>query len=454
VPLPPRAVILYARPRMLKQSPPKSSAIDQPSVIPRSEHEISRASISAGALKVLQRLHNSGFEAYLVGGGVRDLLMGREPKDFDIATEARPEQLRALFRNCRLIGRRFRLAHIHFANDVVEVATFRATRDDGEGQRRVEDGRIIRDNVYGNIEEDAWRRDFTINALYYSIVDHSVRDYVGGIEDVRAGVLRLIGEPMQRYREDPVRLLRAVRFLAKLGLKIDPGTEAALFEQRDLLDDIAPARLFDETQKLFLTGHAVRSLELLEHYGLLGKLFTDTVRAFEQRPEDRKLLLDALANTDERVSQGKPVTPAFLFAAMLWAPFQTKKQEFLEDGMRESHAIHLAAEWVTARQVLHTALPRRFSAPMREIWGLQPRFHLRQGRRPLGLLSRPRFRAAYDFLLLRARQDADLLELAEWWTDIQDVTPDEQKRLVMPRGRRRQRPRKRRPGGQPDGNNG
>jgi len=435
---------------MLKQSPPKTSGLDRPSVIPRSEHEISRASISTGALKVLHRLQNSGFEAYLVGGSVRDLLMGREPKDFDVATDARPEQLRALFRNCRLIGRRFRLAHIHFANDVVEVATFRGTDDDGEGERHVQDGRIIRDNVYGNIEEDAWRRDFTINALYYSIDDHSVRDYVGGLEDVRAGVLRLIGEPVQRYREDPVRLLRAVRFLAKLGLKVDPGTEAPLFEQGDLLDDIAAARLFDETLKLFLTGHAVRSLELLEHYGLLAKLFTDTARVLDQHPEDRQLLLDALGNTDERVAQGKPVTPAFLFAAMLWAPFRAKKQEFMSDGMRETHAIHLAAEWVTARQIQHTALPRRFSAPMREIWGLQPRFHLRRGRRPLRLLTRPRFRAAYDFLLLRARQDSDLLELAEWWTAIQDMPPEDQKRLVMPRGRRGQRPRQRRPGGQSD----
>ncbi len=374
--------------------------------------------------------------------------MGREPKDFDVATDARPEQLRALFRNCRLIGRRFRLAHIHFANDVVEVATFRGTHDDGGGDRHMEDGRIIRDNVYGDIEEDAWRRDFTINALYYSIADHSVRDYVGGINDVRAGLLRLIGEPLQRYREDPVRLLRAVRFLAKLGLKIDPGTEGPLFEQGDLLDDISPARLFDETLKLFLTGHAVRSLELLEHYGLLAKLFTDTARVLDQHPEDRQLLLDALANTDERVAQGKPVTPAFLFAAMLWAPFRAKKEELMGDGMRETHAIHLAAEWLTARQIRHTALPRRFSAPMREIWGLQPRFHIRRGRRPLRLLARPRFRAAYDFLLLRSRQDADLLELAEWWTEIQDMEPDEQKRLVMPRGRRQRRPRKRRPGGQ------
>ena len=439
---------------MLKQSSPHASAADGPSVIPQSEHEISRASISTGALKVLQRLQNSGFEAYMVGGGVRDLLMGREPKDFDIATDARPEQLRSLFRNCRLIGRRFRLAHIHFANDVVEVATFRGTRDDGEGERHVEDGRIIRDNVYGDIEEDAWRRDFTINALYYSIHDHSVRDYVGGLKDVKAGLLRLIGEPNQRYREDPVRLLRAVRFLAKLGLKIDPETETPLFEQGDLLDDIAAARLFDETLKLFLTGHAVRSFELLEHYGLLSKLFTDTARVLDQHPEDRQLLLDALANTDERVAQNKPVTPAFLFAAMLWAPFQTKKKEFMADGMRETHAIHLAAEWVTARQIRHTALPRRFSAPMREIWGLQPRFHIRRGRRPLRLLSRPRFRAAYDFLLLRARQESDLLELAEWWTARQDLSPDDQKRLVMPRGRRRQRPRQRRPGGEPDDSGG
>lgn len=422
-----------------------------PRSIPRGEHGISRANISPNTLKVLYRLHKHGYEAYLVGGGVRDLLLGREPKDFDVATDARPEEVRALFRNCRLIGRRFRLAHVHFGPEIVEVATFRGSDDDGSGERRVEDGRLVRDNVYGTLDEDAARRDFTVNALYYGIDDFSVLDFAGGYEDIHAGVIRLIGEPERRYREDPVRLLRAVRFAAKLGFRIEPRTEAPMRELGPLLADIAPARLFEEVLKLFLGGHGAQSFELLRHYDLFQYLFPDTDDALAQEHEGfpATLLVHALAGTDSRVSAGRPVTPAFLYAALLWEPMRQYWETLQAEGLPERQALEEAADWVIARQVRHTALPKRFSQPMREIWQLQPRFHHRTGGRAMRLLAHPRFRAAYDFLLLRAEDDEELAPLAQWWTDIQELDPAEQRRRMQAkagkkkrRGGRRRRRRK------------
>ncbi|MCB1776823.1 MAG: polynucleotide adenylyltransferase PcnB [Candidatus Competibacteraceae bacterium] len=422
-----------------------------PILIPRPEHNISRANISANAVKVLYRLHDAGYRACLVGGGVRDLLLGCEPKDFDIATDARPEQVHKLFRNCRLIGRRFRLAHVRFGQEIVEVATFRAHSEEGEssGVERAADGRILSDNVYGNIEEDAWRRDFTINALYYDIANFAVLDYVGGMADLEAGLIRLIGDPTQRYHEDPVRMLRAVRFVAKLGLRFDPATEAPLHRLGHLLEQIPPARLFDEILKLFMNGCAIQAFELLRHYRLFNWLFPATERCLsrQQQHYPKTLLMRALANTDQRLTENKPVNPAFLFAALLWEPLREQTQRLHADGMDEYATLQEAADAVIREQSRHVALPRRYSLPMREIWELQPRLTQITGKRPLRLASHPRFRAAYDFLMLRADADEQAAELADWWTRFLQMDEAERLQATQPATRiqaKKGKPRRRR----------
>lgn len=367
---------------------------------------------------------------------MRDMLLGREPKDFDIATSATPDQVREVFRNCRLVGRRFRLAHILFGRETIEVATFRAQAGDGEeeveGDMEIEEGgRILRDNVYGTLEDDAWRRDFTINALYYNLQDFSVIDYTGGMADIAAGVLRIIGDPDKRYREDPVRMLRAVRFAAKIGFRIDAASEDFIYENGELLNDIPAARLFDEVLKLFMSGQAVQTFELLRHYYLFEFLFplTDDSLGEEEDGFPHQLVLQALANTDERIAAGKPVTPAFLYAALLWEPVRIAMRPLLEQGMEETPALHKAANDVIEEQLRYTSLPRRFSTPMVEIWSMQSRLDNRSGRRAFRLLEHPRFRAAYDFLLLRAEAGEAEPELAEWWTEFQSA--DEPAREAM-----------------------
>ncbi len=380
---------------------------------------------------------------------MRDLLLGREPKDFDIATNASPDEVRRLFRNCRLIGRRFRLAHIMFGREIIEVATFRAqagddSAEDGSGIEVEKSGRLLRDNIFGTLEEDAWRRDFTINALYYSIEDFSVADYTGGMADIEAGLLRVIGEPGQRFREDPVRMLRAVRFAAKIGFRIDEASEAKIFELGYLLDDIPAARLFDEVLKLFFGGCALQTFELLRHYNLFRYLFpqTDDELAEEENHFPHTMLMRALQNTDDRIALGKPVTPAFLYAALLWEPV---RQEWLlrqEEGVPEQPALTQAAQEVMSFQLECTSLPRRFSTPMQEIWAMQPRLAKRAGKRAYRLIEHPRFRAAYDFLLLRAEAGEEDKELADWWTAFQEVDDEQRKVMVrkltpkrLPRGR-------------------
>jgi len=422
-------------------------------IMPRPDHIISRANISDNALKVLYRLRNAGHRACLVGGGVRDLLLGREPKDFDIATDALPEEVCQLFRNCRLIGRRFRLVHVRFGQEIIEVATFRGQNgddeDDDDTTRRLsKNGRILSDNVYGTIEQDAWRRDFTINALYYDIADFSVVDYTGGLADLEQGLIRLIGDPEQRYREDPVRMLRAVRFAARLGFQLHSDTAAPLTKLGHLLAEIPPARLFDEMLKLFLSGCAVQTFEWLRHYRLFGYLFpaTEHCLARQQQHFPKTLLVRALANTDARLSEGKSVTPAFLFAALLWEPLKAHRDRLLARGINEYEAIQAAAEEVIQQQLRRTALPRRFSLPMREIWFLQPRFPARSGKRPLRLLNHPRFRAAYDFLLLRAEAGEEPTELAEWWTHFLELDETARQEMTQPTTKpaTRRRPRRRR----------
>lgn len=398
---------------------------------------------------MLYRLKTAGYEAHLVGGGVRDLLLGREPKDFDVATDASPEQVRQVFRNCRLIGRRFRLAHVHFGQEIIEVATFRAGQDvEDAGQHQNDEGRLLRDNVYGTIEQDALRRDFTVNALYYNVADFSIIDYAGGVEDLKSGVLRLLGDPETRYREDPVRMLRAMRFAAKLGFRIAPETEQPIDALGALLADIPPARLFEEVLKMFLGGTAVGSFEKLRQYGLFAQLFPDTESCLARLDHEfpLTLVLKGLENTDTRIREEKPVTPAFLFAVLLWEPVRQRAEELQAGGTAPHQAIQQAAAEVLSRQLTRVALPRRFSTPMQEIWSLQPRFAHTRGKRPARLLTHPRFRAAYDFMLLRADSGEADPELAAWWTALQEgdseTPPPSKPESASRRPRRRRRGRR------------
>jgi poly(A) polymerase len=399
-----------------------------PRIVARDAHGISRKDISPNALRVLYRLREGGFQGYLVGGAVRDLLIGGHPKDFDVATDATPEQVKSLFRNCRLIGRRFRLAHVVYGREIIEVATFRSNADDGSGDREtVDEGRLSRDNVYGTIEDDAVRRDFTANALYYTVEDFSVRDYVGGFEDVQARVLRLIGDPEARYREDPVRMLRAVRLASKLEFTIDPAAAEPIPRMAGLLAGAAPARLFDECLKMFLAGHAERSFINLEKNGLLPALFPETAKALATNRSGalRTMVLQALRNTDERIAQDKPVTPAFLFAALLWPAYCRELAVLQKGGTDPLVAQQRAADRVTLHQAERIALPRRFSLPMQEIWLLQPRFTQRVRKRVFRLLSHPRFRAAFDFLELRQSGTPEVAEDVVFWREAQLQAPEQ-----------------------------
>jgi poly(A) polymerase len=439
-------------------SVPPVSAGGLPRVYARSEHNISRSLVSENALKVLYRLKKEGYQAYLVGGCVRDLLLGREPKDFDVVTDASPEEVRQVFRNCRLIGRRFRLAHVHFGQEIIEVATFRALEAEAEHSERVtHNGRILRDNVFGCIEEDAFRRDFSVNALYYNINDFSVVDYVGGMDDHRAGMMRLIGDPEKRYREDPVRMLRAVRFAVRLGFSIHPDSAAPILRLAGLLQEIPPPRLFDEIIKLMLSGYAVQTFEQLRHYGLFGALFPDTERALGRIPEGHPLtfLARSLERTDERIAANKPVTPYFLFAALLWEPVRLRAAKLVEGGHNSILAFQDAGDEVIRRELKWVAIPKSIAMPAREVWALQPRFEMTQGARPFRLLTHPKFRAAYDFLVLRAETGEADPALAEWWTRFQEADEAGQKSMIRTQGNRnssRNRTRKRRVRRKPSGN--
>jgi poly(A) polymerase len=420
-----------------------------PLVVPRAEHILSRSNISDYALKVLYRLHQAGYQAYLVGGGVRDLLLGREPKDFDIVTNARPEEIRSLFRNCRLIGRRFRLAHIHFGREIIETATFRRLNDASEEQdaahRQVEDGRIVRDNLYGDsLEEDALRRDFTINALYYNISDFTIVDFAGGMADLKAGWLRLMGDPEQRYREDPVRMLRAIRFAVKLGFRIHPDTESPIRELAPLLEGIPPARLFEEVLKLFHSGQAVECFERLRHYGLFAQLLpmVESILASEEGNFPHTFIVRALANTDQRIVEGHPVAPYFLFAALYWEPVRRMTAERIARGESEHDALHLAASDVLNRSSGMVAIPKRIKLQVVEVWEMQSKLRICNGGRPFKLVEHPRFRAAYDFLVLRGESGEAVETLSEWWTRFQQADATTRREMTgagRKPGRRRRR---------------
>jgi poly(A) polymerase len=469
-------------------------------VIPRDQHPISRQHVSPDALRVLYRLKDAGFQAFLVGGCVRDLLLGITPKDFDVATDALPEQVKKLFRNCRLVGRRFRLAHVFFGRETIEVATFRASAapppgedpppdadadgdeelDDGdaappprdprfdpeedEGERVMDaEGRILRDNVYGSIDEDVWRRDFTANALYYNIADFSVWDYVGGVEDVQARRLKLIGDPETRLREDPVRMLRAARFEAKLGFTLDSGTAEPIPRLGDLLGSVPPARLFDETLKLFLGGHGLRSLDALRARGLLAALLPSVDDFLARYPDTpiEKLLRRGLENTDKRVLDGRSVTPTFLFAILLYGPVALAIEKQPRERWSDTQTI-LDAVDAAVRGVLQTvSVPKRFTLGVRDMYAMQPRLESPRGRRALRLLEHPKFRAAFDLLQLRAEVGMAHPETVRWWEALQSATPEQREQLAdasanarpreagarKPSSRRRRRRRPAAPGG-------
>jgi poly(A) polymerase len=509
----------------------RSESADRPParIIPRAEHSISRAAISPNALRVLYRLREAGYEAFLVGGCVRDLLIGITPKDFDIATSALPEEVKRTFRNCRLIGRRFRLAHVFFGREIIEVATFRATSapdvgaepidtavpdldddesaedliaeldddldetdestvlaeagshrtgihavtpiverdrsrhagagngDDDEDRVTDEHGRILRDNAYGNIDDDVWRRDFTANALYYNIADFSIWDYVGGVEDIQARRLKLIGDPVTRYREDPVRMLRAARFEAKLGFNLDGETGSAIRDLRELLGSVPPARLFDETLKLFLTGHGAMSLVVLQRHGLLGELLPTVARYLEKHPDGAvaRLLRQGLTNTDQRVAAGKPVTPTFLFALLLYGPFAEIIEKQPQERWHDIGTIVDAVDRAARQAQTRISIPKRFALGVREMFASQPRLEQPRGRRALRMLEQPRFRAGFDLLLLRAEIGLASREIAEWWTRVQEASQADRDRMAdamgaQPRaageGSGRRGPRRRRRG--------
>lgn len=400
-----------------------------PASIPKSRHGIRRDVISTGALRTCETLQKAGYKAYVVGGAVRDLIAGIDPKDYDIATDATPDEVRGLFRRARIIGRRFQIVHVMQGGETLEVSTFRAAHD--THTQKDEHGRVLRDNVWGSQAEDAARRDFTVNALYYDPTTETVIDYHHGVADIQQKTLRIIGEPRTRYREDPVRMLRAVRLSAKLGLAIDPSARTPIREMADLLENVPAARIFDEMLKLLFSGYAVDCIQRLRdeglHHGLLPLL--DVIL---EQPKGEKFLLLALNNTDQRVRQGKSTSPGFLFATLLWHEVLVdwEKRKSLDET--PIPALYEAMDGVLDQQAEKIAITRRIVADIKEIWALQPRFDKRNGKFPLRLLEQPRFRAAYDFLLLRAQSGEIPMELADWWTRFQDVDIETRLTMLLP----------------------
>ena len=400
-------------------------------IIPFKSHRIARGGINRSAAKTCETLQQHGHAAYVVGGAVRDLLLGGEPKDYDVATSARPEQVRAIFRRSRIIGRRFRLVHVMYGNETIEVSTFRGSSGDGDAgdqQATDEHGRILRDNVFGSLEDDARRRDFSVNALFYDPVREEVLDYHRGVADLKARKLRMIGDPAQRYREDPVRMLRAARLAATLGFEIEPHTRKPIRAMADLLRNVPPSRLFDEMMKLLLSGHAAEGVRRLRkeglHHGLLPLL--DVIL---EQPLGERFVMLALDNTDKRINAGKPVSAGFLFAALLWHEVLAAWKQAEKRGMNTIPALFYAMDQVGQVQAEKLAIPRRYAGDMKEIWALQPRFHNRAGRRPYHLLEHMRFRAAYDFLLLRCESGEIDAEIGAWWERFQHA--DEETRAGM-----------------------
>lgn len=391
---------------------------------------LSKTDISHNAVKVLNRLVSAGFPAYLVGGSVRDLLLHKAPKDFDVATQATPNEIKKLFRNARIIGRRFKLVHILFHREIIEVATFRGHGRVDTNQQTNDRGLLVRDNAYGSLEEDAWRRDFTINSLYYSLEDSSIIDFTGGVKDVQDKLIRVIGDPTTRYTEDPVRMLRAIRFSAKLHFQLAPETASPLLSVNSLITLVSNSRLFDEITKLYQCGCAQEVQNLLIKYKLFHHLFPQTASLLDGEYPVSELIQIALENTDTRIQDDKPVTPAFLFAVLLWFPLIELSKNLQESGLYPLPAMEKAMSTVLAEQNKIILIPKRYTQVIREIWLLQYRFAKRSGIRAFNLIQHPRFRAAYDFMALRALSRDESMELAQWWTTFQEVDLKEQEQMV------------------------
>lgn len=417
-------------------------------VIPFELHGVEREQISYGALKVTDGLQAAGYQAFVVGGAVRDLLLQRTPKDFDVVTDATPEQVKQVFRRSRIIGRRFRLVHVMFGEEVVEVSTYRRKVEEDEASTD-EHGRILRDNEFGNQQEDAARRDFSMNALLYDPATRQIFDYHDGYADTRAQVLRMIGDPATRYREDPVRMLRAVRLSAKLGIRIEDKTAAPIAKIKSLLDNVPSARLLDEVLKMLLSGHSVECIQQLHkmnlHHGLLPLL--DVIL---EQPMGEKFVMLALRNTDERLAQNKPVSPAFLFATLLWHEVLANWQALQKRGEKPVPAMYQAMDEVLLKQKEKLAIPHRYDATMKEIWLMQLRFGQRFGQRPFKLLEQPRFRAGFDFMLLRCASGELEDELGLWWDEFQYASVERRTEMLLPPSSSDRKPRKRRPRKKPN----
>ena len=424
----------------------KVKTVGNAQVIPFALHGVPREQISYGAKRVTDGLQGAGYQAFVVGGAVRDLLLNKTPKDFDVATNATPEEVKRVFRRSRIIGRRFRLVHVMFGEELVEVATFRC-KIETEAAQTDEHGRLLRDNEFGDQEQDAARRDFTANALYYDPSTQEIIDYHRGYQDTRDHLLRIIGDPLVRYREDPVRMLRAVRLSAKLGINLDDATAAPIAQMKSLLDNVPEARMLDEVLKMLLSGHSVECIQQLRkmslHHGLLPLL--DVIM---EQPMGEKFVMLALRNTDERLAQDKSVSPAFLFACLLWHEVLSDWKSLIKQGERPIAAMYTAMDDVLARQKRKLAIPHRHDAVMKEIWLLQQRFEQRSGQRPYRLLEQPRFRAGFDFLLLRCASNEVDNELGLWWDEFQDASEARRQEMLQPEGmgaaakKRRRKPRK------------
>lgn len=407
---------------------------------------IDPTALSKSAVAVVARLCENNHSAFIVGGAVRDLLLGKRPKDFDVATDATPEQIVALFRGARIIGRRFQIVHVRMGREIIEVTTFRGHHggDTSKIAAKSNKGLLLRDNVYGTLDQDAARRDLTINALYLDPLQHLILDDLNGIEDIKKRTIRIIGDPAGRYREDPVRMLRVARFAAKLGFNVDPATQEAIGECRHLLADIPSARLFDEAIKLFMSGHAAETFEQLRRHDLLETLFPEAVDALDLEGA-QELITQAMKNTDGRIARDKPVTPAFLFAALLWPAVALRSDEIVRAGNADGSPVNAAGQEILARSLQRVSIPKRFSIPMREIWELQPRLDKCSPKRAKSILALRRFRAAFDLLLLRRDQDEELSGAVKFWEEQQQLFPEivgSQPPTEIPKKRRRPRRRK------------
>lgn len=415
---------------MLRKSRASEPAISTEHLISRNQHLVSKTDISSNALKVLNRLNSEGFQCYLVGGSVRDLLLRKAPKDFDVATNATPNQIRQCFRNARIIGRRFKLAHILYHREIIEVATFRGHEALDADHQINEKGMVVRDNVYGTLEQDAWRRDFTVNSLYYTIQDGSIIDFTGGFQDIKHRLIRIIGNPVTRYQEDPVRMLRAVRFAAKLHFELEEETAKPLAKLSELITHVSGSRLFEEVTKLYQCGEAEIVQKLLVKYNLFQHLFPQTANLLHSHYPTNAFLVLALESTDTRIHDVKPVNPAFIYAVLLWFPLIEQSKHLRDQGMDPLPALEKAMSQVISLQNQIVTIPKRFTQVMREIWLLQYRFPKRSGNRAYHLLEHPRFRAAYDFLALRALAGDESMELAHWWTTFQESDSVEQEKMI------------------------